>query len=95
MGINDLFVGDQFELMDLEGDSLHDLALLGEGHIAYVKKMKSEDLNRIFPESFSLKPGIDIYALLSARGIPIVLTNSRAIAIGNAIEKNLHTVSLH
>ena len=70
-------------------------ALLGGGKIAYVKSMRSEEVNRVFPQAPTLQPGIELFALLNADGTPILLTDSREAAFANALEHELTTVSVH
>lgn len=70
-------------------------ATLGDGMIAYIKAMKSEDVNRLYPEAPHIEPGLTIFALIGADGAPIVLADSEEGAIGNARENDLTTVSLH
>ncbi len=70
-------------------------ATLGEGQIAYVKPILSEDVRRIFPQAPELAPGLELFALLSASGSPILLTDSRDTAIANAWAHDLQTVSLN
>jgi len=72
-----------------------DLAALSEGHVAYVKAMRSEDVKRFFPQAPDLSPGLDLFALLSANGTPILLADSRDTAVAGAMANDLHTVSLH
>jgi hypothetical protein len=72
-----------------------DLATLGEGQMAYVKPMRSDDINRLFPEAPDIEPGLELFALLSASGSPILLTNTRDAAVANAWAHDLQTVSLH
>lgn len=71
------------------------LAALGEGHVAYVKPMRSEDVKRLFPQAPDLSPGLNLFALLSASGAPILLTDSREVAVANAMAHQLYPVSLH
>ncbi|MFE1601263.1 DUF1150 family protein [Methylobacterium sp. ID0610] len=71
------------------------LAALGEGHVAYVKPMSSEDVKRLFPQAPDLSPGLSLFALLSASGAPILLTDSRDAAIANAWAHDLQAVSVH
>ena len=71
------------------------LAALGEGQIAYVKPIASEDVHSIFPQAPELQPGLQLFALLSANGTPIMLTDSRDTAIANAFAHDLQTVSLN
>ncbi|MDP2358386.1 MAG: DUF1150 domain-containing protein [Beijerinckiaceae bacterium] len=71
------------------------LALLGDGTIAYIKPIRSEDAVRLFPQIGEIQPGVNLFALLSADGTPIMLTDSKDAAIANAWENELQTVSLH
>lgn len=71
------------------------LAGLGDGKIAYVKTMQSEEINRLFPQAPTLMPGLELFALLGADGTPILLTDSKEAAFANAWENELETVSLH
>jgi hypothetical protein len=75
--------------------SLEALASLGGGKIAYVKTIRSEDVQRQFPQAPQLEPGTMLYALHAADGTPIMLTDSREAAIANAWSQELETVSVH
>ena len=70
-------------------------AALGGGEIAYLRPVRSEDVHALFPQAPELAPGVDLWALLSAAGQPIMLTDSRAAAIAGAQENDLETVSVH
>jgi hypothetical protein len=74
---------------------LAELAVLGEGHVAYVKPIRSDDVRQLFPQAPELAPGLELFALLSASGAPIMLTDSRDAAVANAWAHDLQTVSLH
>ena len=72
------------------------LEQLGEGLVAYLKPMRAEDLGSIFedvPEG--IEPGMQLFALLGASGKPLVLTDSRDAALANAMQNELHMVSVH
>lgn len=71
------------------------LAHLGEGQIAYVKQIKSEDVAGLFPEAPELSPGMKLFALHAANGAPIMLTDSLEAAIANAWSHELQAVSVH
>ena len=71
------------------------LAALGEGHIAYVKQIRSEDVPDLFPQAPKIAPGLKLFALHAADGTPIMLTDSRESAIANAWSQELETVSVH
>ena len=71
------------------------LAAIGGGKIAYVKAIRSEDLNTLFPQAPQLAPGMQLFALHAADGTPIMLTDSREAAIANAWSNELQAVSVH
>ena len=50
---------------------------------------------RLFPQAPKLQPGLELFALLSASGVPILLTDNRDAAVANAWANDLQTVSLH
>ncbi len=71
------------------------LAAMGGGKIAYVRPIRSEELNRLFPQAPTLQPGLDLFALLGADGTPMIVTDDRNTAIANALEHDLVPVSVH
>lgn len=71
------------------------LAHLGEGRIAYVKAIRSEDVADLFPQAPDLAPGLKLFALHAADGTPIMLTDSREAAVANAWSHELQAVSVH
>ena len=75
--------------------SVENLAHLGDGEIAYVKTIRSEDVHTLFPQVPEIQPGLKLFALHSADGTPIMLTDSREAAIANAVSQQLETVSVH
>ncbi|MBW8902424.1 MAG: DUF1150 domain-containing protein [Bradyrhizobium sp.] len=77
------------------GLSTESLATLGEGHIAYVKQIRSEDVPGLFPQAPKIAPGLKLFALHAADGTPIMLTDSREAAIANAWSNELQAVSVH
>jgi hypothetical protein len=70
-------------------------AALGGGEIAYLRPMRSEEVKTLFPQAPELAPGLNLWALLSAAGQPIMLTDSKAAAIASAHENDLQAVSVH
>jgi hypothetical protein len=68
---------------------------MGDGKIAYVKAIRSEDVQAMFPQVANLQPGLQLFALHAADGTPIMLTDSREAAIANAWSQELETVSVH
>ena len=71
------------------------LASLGGDRIAYVRTIRSEDVQKEFPQAPALEPGSLLYALHAADGTPIMLTDSREAAIANAWSQELEAVSVH
>ncbi|MGO4386625.1 DUF1150 family protein [Microvirga sp. 2YAF29] len=86
-----------FDITNHAGQPLDvaELANLGLGDVAYVKPLRSDDVARLFPQAPKLQPGMELFALLSASGEPIVLTDSKDAAVANAWAHDLTTVSLH
>lgn len=75
--------------------SLDEFAHLGQGAIAYLKPIRSEEVATLFPQAPAIEPGLDLFVLLGADGVPILLTDSRDAALANAMQQQLQTVSLH
>jgi hypothetical protein len=71
------------------------LAHLGDGEIAYVKTILSEDVRKLFPQAPQIAPGIKLFALHAADGTPIMLTDTREAAVANAWSQELQAVSVH
>ena len=73
------------------------LAHLGDGQIAYVKTIRSEDVAAMFPQMQvpKMAPGVKLFALHAADGTPIMLTDSREAAVANAWSQELEAFSVH
>jgi hypothetical protein len=71
------------------------LAHLGDGQIAYVKPISSEQVATLFPQAPKIAPGTQLFALHAADGTPIMLTDTREAAVANAWSHELETVSVH
>ena len=71
------------------------LAHLGDGQIAYIKTIRSEDVPAIFPQAPQIAPGLRLFALHAADGTPIMVTDSREAAVANAWSNELQTLSVH
>ena len=72
-----------------------ELARLGGGHVAYIKKLSSDEAKKLFPAIEGLPRGINLFALHAADGTPIVLTDSRQAAIGHAFDDELVIATVH
>ena len=75
--------------------SIEALAHLGDGQIAYVKAIRSEDVPNLFPQAPEIAPGLKLFALHAADGTPIMITDSREAAVANAWSNELEAVSVH
>ena len=75
--------------------SRNELAHLGDGHIAYIRVMTVAEARKRFPAVGTLPDVKDLYALHSADGTPIALTDSHAAAIGHAMGDDLVVASVH
>jgi hypothetical protein len=71
------------------------LAHLGDGEIAYIKTIRSEDVPALFPQAPQIAPGLKLFALHAADGTPIMVTDSREAAVANAWSNELQTLSVH
>ena len=71
------------------------LAHLGDGRLAYVKAIRSEDVAHLFPQAPKIEPGITLFALHAADGTPIMLTDTREAALANAWSQELEAMSVH
>ena len=72
-----------------------DLAKLGDGKVAYIRMMSSDEAQRMFPTVTGLPDGSNIFALHSADGTPLALTDSRQAAMGHALGDKLVIASIH
>lgn len=75
--------------------SMHELAQLGGGKIAYIRVMSSDEAKEMFPAVEGIPTGIDLFALHAADGTPLALTDSRQAAMGHAMGDELEVASLH
>lgn len=71
------------------------LAHLGEGSVAYLREMGSEELMGKFPGLPQIEPGTKLWALFAANGQPILLSDERDRAIAGALENDLTPVAIH
>jgi hypothetical protein len=71
------------------------LAQLGDGRLAYVKPIRSEDVANMFPQAPKIAPGLKLFSLHAADGTPIMLTDTREAALANAWSQELEPVSVH
>ena len=71
------------------------LAHLGEGTVAYLREMGSDELMGKFPGLPQIEPGTKLWALFAANGQPILLSDERDRALAGAFENDLTPVAIH
>ena len=83
------------KVMPLPAISMRELQRLGDGKVAYIRVMTSDEAREMFPAIEGLPAGISLFALHGADGTPIALTDSHQAAIGHAIGDELEIASVH
>jgi hypothetical protein len=72
-----------------------ELAHLGEGVVAYLREIGSDELKGKFPGLPEIAPGTRLWALFAANGQPILLSDERDRALAGAFENDLTPVAIH
>ena len=72
-----------------------ELSHIGEGSVAYLRKMSSDDLRGRFPGMTQISPGLELWALFAANGQPILLSDARESALAGAMQNDLIPVAIH
>lgn len=72
-----------------------ELAHLGNGEVAYIKVMSTDEAQLLFPTVEGLPQGTHLYALHGADGTPIALTDTHQAALGHALDGELEIASVH
>ena len=75
--------------------SIKELSDLGNEKVAYVRSITSQEVMEKFPSVEGLQPGMVLWALFSASGDPLAIADEAAGVLSNAMELDLHPVSLH
>jgi hypothetical protein len=76
-------------------DSEINLASMGLGEVAYVRKITPGDVERLTGHKLVAPPGKHLYCLYMADGTPMAVSDSREAAIANAFENDLAAISVH
>ncbi|MEO0619636.1 MAG: DUF1150 domain-containing protein [Pseudomonadota bacterium] len=75
--------------------SAFELGQMGDGEVAYIKTLNPGEADELFPGLEGIPPGINLYALHSADGTPLALTDSLSAAMAHASEDELEVASVH
>ena len=70
-------------------------AAFGQDAVGYVRQMRSEEVEILYPHAPVLIPGLTVFVLHAADGTPLCITDSREAAIANAWSNELETLSVH
>ncbi len=73
----------------------NELARIGDGSIAYLRRMSSDDIRAKFPAAQAIQPGLKLWALFSADGTPLAVSDDRTSILASASANELQTVSIH
>ncbi len=72
-----------------------ELAQLGDGVVAYIRTLTSEEAKERYPSVENLPKGLTLYALNGADGTPIALTDTRQAALSHAMGDDLEIATVH
>lgn len=75
--------------------SLLEFTHLGEGEVAYIKLLDKDEAYRLFPALEEIEDDSPLYSLHAADGTPLMLTDSRAEALADAVDNDLEPLSVH
>ncbi len=75
--------------------SVKELSDLGNRKVAYIRPMLSQEVMAKFPDVEGLEPGLKLWALFSASGDPLAISDEASGVLSNAFELELRPVSLH
>ena len=75
--------------------TINDLALFGDGVLAYIKAISIDDAIEIVGEIDQIPDNTKLYCLFSANGTPLAISDSQTTAVANAFEHDLEPIQLH
>ncbi len=75
--------------------TVDDLALFGDGVLAYVKAISLADAKDIVGETDDIPDNVKLFCLFSANGTPLAISDSQNTAFANAFEHDLEPILLH
>jgi len=70
-------------------------AAFGQDAVGYVRQMRSEEIEVLYPQAPLLIPGLTVFVLHAADGTPLCIADSFAEATRDAHSNALETVSVH
>ncbi|WP_068311508.1 DUF1150 family protein [Polycladidibacter hongkongensis] len=67
----------------------------GVGKLSYIREMSHKDVVTLFPDAELEGVELPNWALVSADGTPLILTDNKPAALAEAFEHDLQALSLH
>ncbi len=86
---------EKFKIDESNAMSLLEFTHLGEGEVAYIKLLHKDEAYRLFPALEEIEDDSPLYSLHAADGTPLMLTDSRAEALADALDNDLEPLSVH
>ncbi len=86
---------EKLRMEESDAMSLLEFTHLGEGEVAYIKLLHKDEAYRLFPALEEIDDDSPLYSLHAADGTPLMLTDSRAEALADAIDNDLEPLSVH
>ncbi len=75
--------------------SFDELARFGDGVLAYIKPISTEDAKALIGEMPDVPAGMELYCLFGADGTPLAISDSHETAFENAMDHDLEPIDLH
>ena len=72
-----------------------EFAEFGKRAFAYMRPVRSEDMNATFPQAEQLPADLDLWGLFAADGEPLALADEPALLMENAGELDLMPLTRH
>ncbi len=85
----------KLKIEESDAMSLLEFTHLGEGEVAYIKPLHKDEAYRLFPALEEIEDDSPLFSLHAADGTPLMLTDSRAEALADAIDNDLEPLSVH
>ena len=75
--------------------SAEELAGIGNGHIAYMRRISGRELAKAFPDAMDVPDDVLVWVLFSADGTPIAVAGDAGGAWSTAFDNDLIPVAVH
>ena len=72
-----------------------EFAQFGAKSLAYIRQIRSDDVHKHFLQALGVAPGMTLFILSTGDGAPVMITDTRNVALSNASDHDLNTVSVH